>query len=342
MAAKLNAGIIGLGRAGWANHVVPLADHPWMRVAAVADGMADRVREAIDLTGCKGYDNYQDLLADPEVDLVIVATPSHTHAAVTIEALQAGKHVVVEKPMATSLAEADAMIAAAREAGKVLTVFQNRRIDPEYLKVKEWLESGRLGNVSLIRIGRYMYSRRNDWQTLRKYGGGMLNNWGPHIIDWALQLAPDARLAFADMKQTVSAGDAEDHVHIVLKGSTGTVVEVEIVQDYAFPAPTWIVMGSHGSITCDGRVMTLKWCDPAKLMDLVAEEGPVPGRKYGTGEVVEWMEESFTLPANPSQPAEWYRILYNSLVEGAPLLVTPESIRRQMELFEEIRQMSGF
>lgn len=343
MAKRLQAGIVGLGRAGWGNHTAPLADHPLIRVGAVADAMEDRVREAIELTGCTGYEAYQDLLADPAVDLVIVATPSHTHAEVAIAALRAGKHVVVEKPMATSLAEADAMIAAAREAGRVLTVFQNRRIDPEYLKVKEWLESGRLGNVSLIRIGRYQYSRRNDWQTLRKYGGGMLNNWGPHILDWALQLVPEAKLAFADMKQTVSAGDAEDHVHVVLKGSNGTVVEVEIVQDYAFPAPTWMVMGSLGSISCDGRVLTLKWCDPAKLVDLVAEEElAVPGRRYGTGEVVEWMEESFPLPANPSQPGEWYRLLYHSLVEGAPLLVTPESIRRQMELFEEIRQMSGF
>lgn len=341
MAGKINAGIIALGRAGWSNHVVPLSDHPRFRVAAVADGLADRVQEAVKLTGCKGYSDYKELLADPSIELVIVATPSHTHAPITMEALRAGKHVVVEKPMATSLAEADAMIAAARETGKVLTIFQNRRIDPEYLKAREWLTDGRLGKVSLIRIGRYMYSRRADWQTLRKFGGGMLNNWGAHMLDWGLQLVPDAELVFADMKQTVSAGDAEDHFKVILKGSNGTVVDVEIVQDYAFPAPTWVIMGTHGSVTSDGKSMTLKWCDPAKLAPLVADEGPAPERKYGTGEVIEWMTETFELPP-ANRPAEWYNWLHDSLVEGKPLLVTAESVRRQMEVFEQIRNQTGF
>ena len=110
----IRVGIAGLGRSGWDIHarlLEPLAEH--YTVTAVVDGDPARRDEAVDRFDCAAYATYEDLLADPGVELVVVALPSHFHADAAVAGLAAGKHVVVEKPMATSLADADRMVAAA-------------------------------------------------------------------------------------------------------------------------------------------------------------------------------------------------------------------------------------
>jgi scyllo-inositol 2-dehydrogenase (NADP+) len=341
----INVGVIGLGRAGWENHVLPLVEHPFFRLAAVADPVPERVAEAVRLTGCTGYDDYRELLADRQVQVAVIASPTHLHMPMTLDALQAGKHVLVEKPMAASLAEVDAVMEAARRAGQVLTVFQNRRLDPDFLAIRHWIESGRLGRVSLVKIGRHSFNRRSDWQTLRKFGGGLLANWGAHLVDWSLLLSPDAHVRFADLRRTVSAGDAEDHVKILMKpDGEGPAIDIEIVQDCAFVLPTWVVMGEYGSILGDEKSLTVKWCDPADLSPLTADEGPAVGRSYARNEPA-WTTEEIRLDGYGQghfRSHAWYVHLYESLSEGKPLLVTPESVRRQVAALEEVRRLSGF
>jgi scyllo-inositol 2-dehydrogenase (NADP+) len=103
------------------------------------------------------------------VDVIVVATPSHVHATQVLEALRQGKHVVCEKPLALSVADADRMIDAAREAGRVLTVFHNMRYWPDVAKVRQVVESGKLGRIVQIRLTMQRFARRWDWQTLREY-----------------------------------------------------------------------------------------------------------------------------------------------------------------------------
>ncbi len=98
--------------------------------------------------------------------LLIVALSSHLRCASTIEALEAGKDLVCEKPMAANLAEADKMIEAAKKSGRILTVFQNRCYSPDFLKVREVIESGKLGRIVMIKMAFHGFSRRWDWQTL--------------------------------------------------------------------------------------------------------------------------------------------------------------------------------
>src|SRR5690606_38085333 len=108
----------------------------------------------------------EELFADAEAELVVIATPSHTHKELAIKALEAGKHVQVEKPFALNAAEADEMIAKAKAVGRLVTCFQNRRADPDFLEVKRIIESGLLGRVFFVRVGNDRYDRRRDWQTL--------------------------------------------------------------------------------------------------------------------------------------------------------------------------------
>src|SRR5215218_7474673 len=118
-ATVVNVGIVGLGRSGWDIHALTLAKlKSSFRVAAVTDNQPDRCREAIQKLGGRAYPDLPALLDDPDVELAVIATPSHVHADQAIAALERGKHVVCEKPMALSVADADRMIAASQRAGK--------------------------------------------------------------------------------------------------------------------------------------------------------------------------------------------------------------------------------
>ncbi|HXG24022.1 MAG TPA: Gfo/Idh/MocA family oxidoreductase [Chthonomonadales bacterium] len=332
----VRVGVAGLGRSGWSIHALAIEAHPSFQLVAVTDPEPERRREATERFGCRAYDTYEGLVCDPDVELVVVATPSHLHAPMSCAALSAGKHVLVEKPMALNVGEADAMLSCACQSGKVLTVFQIRRLDPDFLKIQEILRSNVLGPIHAIRMAVYGYDRRRDWQTLTKFGGGQLNNTGSHFVDQALMLAGgEWRQLFVDMRRVAYAGDAEDHVKLVFKGRGGVVVDIEMGVS-AFSLPHWLIMGKYGSLLGDGNRLEWKYYDPASLAEPKVSEGPVEGRRYGSGESIPWITKSAEIPSTDTTPL-FYDRLYRSLRQGAPLLVPPGEIRNLVALFEACR-----
>ena len=132
-ANAVNVAIAGLGRSGWDIHAKALEKlKSSFRVVAVTDTRPDRCQEAVQRLGCRAHPDPAALFADPDVDLVVIATPSHVHATQVLEALGRGKHVVREKPMALSAGDAD----------RVLSVFHNMRYWPDFVKVRDVTESG--------------------------------------------------------------------------------------------------------------------------------------------------------------------------------------------------------
>lgn len=336
-AAPVRVGVAGLGRSGWSIHCAYLAKAENFKLVAVADPVAERRREAVDVLGvARAYERPEELFADEEVELVVIATPSITHKELAVQALKAGKHVQVEKPMAMSAAEVDEMVAAAKQSGRIVTCFQNRRADPDFVEVKKLVESGLLGRVFFIRIGTYSFNRRRDWQTLTRLGGGMLNNWGAHRIDQALILLGGAYdELFCDLQKTVSAGDAEDHVKVTLKRG-GLVVDVEIFSACPLrPGPTWTVIGERGMATGENP-LTVKWVEKEALPPIEADPGPAEGRRYGVREELPWNVKEI-VPAGESPTKVLYDHLFESIRHGAPLFVTPESVRTQIEVLERCR-----
>lgn len=337
-ASPIRIGLVGLGRSGWMIHARHLANDPHYMLCAVADPMEERRAEAREKLGVeKAYATPEELFADPDVELVMISTPSHTHMPLAIAAIEAGKHVQVEKPFALNVAEADAMIAAANNNGRIVTCFQNRRADPDFLKVRELIDGGRLGRVHLIRMGNYKFERRRDWQTLTHLGGGMLNNWGAHRLDQALLLLGGEYVDFfCDLKRTVSAGDAEDHVKVALKGKSGLVVEVEIFSACPMPMDPWIVIGDRGMIRGAGARLTVQWYEDGALPPIEADPGAAKDRAYGTGEEVPWQVEEIEVD-RANQTAHLYERLWESIRLGKPLFVTPESVREQLALLDRCR-----
>jgi predicted dehydrogenase len=290
--------------------------------------------------GCRAYSDFDSLIKDGEVELIVVATPSYLHSSQTIEALKAGKNVIVEKPMATSLTEADMMIKTAKETGKVLTVFQNRRYSPDFLKVKEIIQSRKLGRIVLIKIYSHSFGRRWDWQTLRKFGGGELNNNAPHLIDQAVQLLEDKEpeVLFCDLQRTLTLGDAEDHVKIILGTPHSTIADIEITRACAYPQNWWLIMGTQGGLTGSSTSLRWKYFDPRELPPRQVETKPTSDRSYNWEEIP-WKEEMWNLDeSHKSGEVLFYEALYKTLREGSPLGVTPESVKKVMYVIEKCRE----
>ncbi len=347
---KIRVGIAGLGRSGWSIHAHLIEKLPEQyQVVAALDADAARRREAADRFACHTYTTYDDLLADDDVELMVVALPSHLHADGSIAALDAGKHVVCEKPMATSLSDADRMVAAAEnaaekttiEGGKVLSIFQQRRYQPEFQKIRGLIDSGLLGRIVQIRIAAGGFSRRWDWQTLQKFGGGTLNNTGPHHLDHAMLLFGDSEPeVFCRLDRTLTLGDADDYVKILLKGENAPTIDIEISACAPYPYETWNIMGTNGGLSGTTTELRWKWVDWDAQEPRTLDTEPTPDRSYNRDQL-HWQECTWRMEGGFDRHyLNYYRDLYETIRNGAPLMITAQSVRRVIWLQEEAHRLA--
>jgi predicted dehydrogenase len=340
----IRVGIAGLGRAGWSIHALTLENMAdTYKVVAVSDPDSKRQEEAKERLGCRAYADYDAMLRDEDVELVVVATPSYLHADNAVAAMRVGKHVLCEKPFATSLADADRMIQTSKETGRILTGSQNYRYHPDVRKVREVIESGCLGEILLIRIAWHGFSRRWDWQTLKEYGGGSLNNSASHVIDQALLFMGDAEPeVFCQMLHTpLSSGDAEDHVKVVLKAPNAPLIDIEVSSAVAYAQDRWLICGTQGGLKGGTTQFRWKYFDPSQLPERPISRVPTPDRSYNR-EDLPWVEETADIGNEPfrSGNQRLYEEFYETIRHGAPLTITPESVRRQIAVLEKCRELS--
>ena len=338
----IQVGIAGLGRSGWSIHANLLKQLPeHFQVAAVADAEEARRQEAEEAFDCAGYESFNGLLDNDRVELVVISLPSFLHADLTVQSLQAGRHVVCEKPMADSLPAAQRMVEAARHSDQVLSIFQQRRYNPDFRKVQEILASGILGRIVQIRMTEHRFGRRWDWQTLKQYGGGTLNNTGPHYLDQALQLfGPAEPEVFCKLEKTLSLGDADDHLKLVIKAEGQPTVDIEISSACAFPGESWNVMGTQGGLWGNGGQLRWKYFDPQNLPPRTLDTRPTPNRSYNRDDIP-WQEDSWQTDVRGSHAyVQYYLDLYQTIRHGAPLVITPESVLRVIRLQEQCHELS--
>ena len=148
---SIKVGIIGCGKIAQVRHIPEYAANPNAEVYGFYDINLARAEELAKKYGGKAYASYEELLADPEIVAVSVCAANHAHAEISIAALKAGKHVLCEKPMAVTLEECEAMVAAAKESGKYLMIGQNQRLAKAHSKAKELIEQGAIGKVLTFR-----------------------------------------------------------------------------------------------------------------------------------------------------------------------------------------------
>jgi predicted dehydrogenase len=348
----VRVGVVGLGRSGWGIHCTVLRQMPERyRVVAVHDPLVDRAQQAAADLDARSHESFESLLEDRQVDLVVVASPSSFHAPQSLAALRAGKHVLCEKPFGLGVADADAMIDAARDAGVLVQPFQQRRYEPDFLKVLEVCRSGVLGRIEFVRIAWHGFKRRWDWQTLTDTGGGQLNNNGPHLIDHAMCLfGPDDDVepdVWCDLRRCLCSGDAEDHVKIVLSARDHPTIEVELSDTFAFGQDRWLICGNAGGLVGNASKLSWKWVDWSSMPDRPVQRASTPDRSYNN-EKLPWQHATWEAPAaadtgGGAAPAakpviELYGDLFRSIREGVPQVITPQSVRRRVSVMERAHQ----
>ena len=306
----------------------------------VADQLENRRREAQETVGCRAYTDFGDLIRDDEVEVVVVSTFNRLHTEHAIAALEAGRHVVCEKPFALTVAGADGMIATAKRVGRLVIPFQNRRYEPSFRKVLEIARSGILGDILLVRLAWHSFGRRWDWQTLLEYGAGSLANNGPHMLDQAMHFLGEGEVElFADLRNGLSTGDAEDHCKIVLKAATGPTVDMELTSCAALPQDRWLIMGTAGGLRGTSTELKWRWVDWSTMPPRPVDPRPTPDRSYNR-ESLDWHEEIWATSARgEADNHAFYRDLYATLREGQPPAITPESARRYVAILERCRQV---
>lgn len=341
----VKVGIAGLGRSGWGIHANAIK-HPAVaakyRIVAVTDPIADRAQEAQATFGCRIHDSFDALIADPEVELVVVATLNSMHAPQSIAALQAGKHVLCEKPMATSLADADRMVQVARDSGRILTINHNMRFVPGFVTMRDVIRSGKLGEILHMQFHSHGFRRRWDWQTLKEFGGGEMNNNASHSVDMALTLLGDVTpQVHSDVRRTpLCAGDADDHVKIMLTAAGAPTVDIMVSNAGSIPGEPWIVLGTQGGLVGSPNKLSWRYFDPTLLPERQPDKEPTPDRSYNR-EDLPWREETWDRGKDTSPGYDYlYLDLYETLRHGKPPAITPESVRRVVAVLEECRKQS--
>ncbi|HZG75111.1 MAG TPA: Gfo/Idh/MocA family oxidoreductase [Paenibacillus sp.] len=337
----LKTAVVGLGRIGWSYHCKEIAAHEGFELTAVADRSPERLAEAEQTYGAASYSDFDAMLEREALDLVVIASPTIFHKEQAIRAMERGLDVFLEKPMAGDLDEADAIIRAMKRYGRKVMVFQPHRTTPEFLAAKHIVESGKLGPVYMIKRGWSNYVRRNDWQSLKQYGGGMLNNYGTHFIDQTLSLAGSAARTIAcSLKKIASLGDADDVVKLTIETENDITLDIDINMAAALPLPPWTLLGRYGSASMErterGEEFVVRYLKPEELPALdVNAQLAAPGRKYDNGDRLTWYEERVAV--NGFLPIDFYERCYDYFALGEAPFVSVEETREVMRIIEECR-----
>ena len=253
---QLGIGIVGFGRIG-AEHAGWLAACQGARAVAVADVTPARQAKAR-ARELKVYDTIDGLLKDPAVDAVLVSTPTAMHFEHVSAALAAGKHVLVEKPMALDLGQSLRLVEEAERRGRVLSVFHNRRWDLDYLTVRQAVKSGALGRLINVEsrldqwascVGPAAPEYHPNWRNEASFGGGGLYDWGSHFVDqvWRLLWPAKPLRVFAQLRGNVWTRDCDDLARVLIDFDDGAVALVEINTTTTRPLPRWHLDGTKGS-----------------------------------------------------------------------------------------------
>jgi predicted dehydrogenase len=338
----IRTAVLGFGVSGRIFHAPFLAADDAYSLDFVVTGDAGRAAQATaeypQTTVLSGAD---DLFARAaEIDLVVLGTPPATHADLAAAALDHGLHVVVDKPFAVTSAQGEALIEHARRAGRVLTVFQNRRWDGDFLTVRKLIDDGELGTVHTFesRFEWWKPQGPRDWKATAGVaeGGGILFDLGTHLIDQACQLFGAVEQVHADVLRR-GAGKGDDDTFVVLTHENGTRSRLFMSSLAAVPGPRFHVLGDKAGYTkwgLDPQEPALK--DGARPGD--AGFGHEPRENRGTLGV---RGDTRAVEPEPGNYGHFYRLLATAIENGGRLPVDPRDAVDVLRTIERAHARKG-
>jgi scyllo-inositol 2-dehydrogenase (NADP+) len=340
VAEPLRVALAGYGLAGSVFHAPLIAAVDGLDLRTVVTGNPERAEQArAEHSGVRVVDGAEAVFeAAGEHDLFVVATPNRSHLPLGLAALEAGLHVVVDKPLATSAADGRRLVEAAREHGRLASVFQNRRFDGDFLTARRLIESGELGEVLRFesRFERWRPEPKPDsWRERGEAdeGGGLLFDLGSHLIDQALVLFGPVANVYAEVDRRRPGVEADDDVFVALQHESGLRSHLWASAVAAQLGPRLRVLGSQAAY--------VKWgLDPQEAQ---LSEGTRPS---DSGYGYERQERFGTLgsdtdtrriPTEPGTYQRYYELLRDAITEGTPPPSPAEDGVEVLEVIEEAR-----
>ena len=254
----IKIGIIGHGFMGH-EHEKMLTRMDGICVTGISDIDPEQLKDV--QPGLKRYESNEELLGDPEVQVVLIAANNNQHHHLVIQAARAGKDIICEKPVAMNLEELDDMVRVVKECGVKFTVHHQRRLDPDYRVMKQVFDSGTLGSVFTIKSSLYGFNgNMHDWHIYIAEGGGMLYDWGVHLLDQILCMMPEAKITdiYADIRNVINT-EVDDYFKILMRFDNQVTAEVELGTYYLTDKMDdkwferhWFMGGDKGSAYTDG------------------------------------------------------------------------------------------
>lgn len=343
---KHRLALIGYGgMAGW-HHKNISEKIPSIEVVGALDVREEANAKARE-NGLHVYSGLKELLADKSVDLVTIATPNDSHRHLAIECLRAGKHVVCEKPVTLNAAELEEIIAVAEETGRLFSIHQNRRWDRDFLILKKAIAEGLIGTPYFVE-SRVQGSRgaMHGWRGHKQNGGGMLLDWGVHLLDQALQLFPEKVVSVNAHLFSLYGAEVDDNIKLFLRFESGASALLEMATNCFILQPRWHVSGTGGTLviedwSCKGKIVKLKpdsemtWEDDIVYTEAGPTRTMAPRPKQTTEEI--------PLPEVKADWTEYYQNIVDVLDHGADLIVKPQQALRVMKVIDAlfVSQQSG-
>jgi scyllo-inositol 2-dehydrogenase (NADP+) len=284
-----------------------------------------RALPAFELVLIAGSADSAAAIASPGIDLVVVATPNSSHYPLAAAALEAGKHVVVDKPFALSLGEADDLMAMAKALGRVLTVFHNRRWDGDFLALRRLVASGRLGAIAHFEAhwDRFRPIPKAGWREESAPGSGLLWDLGPHLIDQALVLFGSPDSVALDLAVQRSGAVADDYFELVLRyGAMRAILSASTL--IGEPRPRFAAYGQDAAYISRGfdpQEERLKAGIPPNSPAFAAEHPQLRGT-FG----------NIPIPVPAGRYLGFYEDVAEAIATGAPPPVDPADAREGLRI----------
>lgn len=343
---KMNIAILGQGRSGRNIHGKFFRSdrNTLCSVVCIVETDPDRRERAKAEFGCEVLSDYRELYGRTDIDLVVNATYSHDHYRISKDLLSHGLNVLSEKPFGRSYYECMDLILTAKNHGVTVAAFHQTLLNPAFLKIKEIIGSGKLGDILQINLKYSGFARRWDWQTLQSRCAGGLYNTGPHPVGQALDLLgwdPKARVAYSSLRTVLTSGDGDDYAKVILTAEGKPTVDIEVISADAFSKDyVFKVYGSRGTLTATNSAYTVKYIPdlsayPARPV-ITASLSDENGLPVYCSEKLSFTEESETIEGTSFDTAvhDFYEMLYRTIMEGEPLAIPPEHAAQVIAVIE--------
>ena len=251
---KVGLAMIGCGQIAQA-HLRAIAANPHAQLVAAMDIVEDRATEVAEKYNARAYKSVKDVLADDDVEAVVLPLPHHLHCPITIQAAEAGKHILVEKPMALDLAEARQMVDAAESAGVYLMIGQSTRFRPEVWAAKGVINDGRLGQVQQCIHRRVWFTERlsTEWRYSSEQCGGLyLPIFSSHDVDMTLWLMDAAPMkVHSILRSYTKLADAESDGIVSMELSGGGIATLAFSMTSHIAQHSALFIGTEGTLLID-------------------------------------------------------------------------------------------